>query len=132
MASEYAYTSLTNLENFTGYNYDGINSTQFSDARVEATITLAERIVNGYLGVSTAQTVTDGIIVATTAIAAKLMYKKMVDFGYAVEGQEDNDLMQMSISNILRTFVKEHDADTVDHIPMNGANNNGCFSLDGG
>lgn len=121
MASVYAYITLADLENFTGLNYDGINATQFSDARVDATITMAERIVNGYLGVSTAQTSTDGIIVSTTVITAKLMYKKMVDFGYAIEGQESNDLMEMSIKSILRMFLDSDQTISVDTIPMSGA-----------
>ena len=121
MASVYAYITLAELENFTGLNYDGINSTQFSDTRVDATITMAERIVNGYLGVSTGQTSTDGIIVSTTIITAKLMYKKMVDFGYAIEGQESNDLMEMSIKSILRMFLDSDQSISVDTVPMSGA-----------
>lgn len=117
----YDYITLANLEDFTGLNYDGINATQFSDARVNATIGVAERIVNSYLGVTSAQTITDGIITTTILIAAKLMYKKMNNLGYTIEGQEENELVQLSLRSILRMFLGTNVG--VDSIPMSGADN---------
>ena len=121
MASTYSYTTLATIENLTGLDYSAINSTTFADAKVESIITIAERMVNGYLGVSTAQTVTDGIKVATILITVKLLAGRLMEMGYQKEAEHTTQLIDMSIKEILETFV---DADVgIDAIPMSGANN---------
>lgn len=119
VTTAYDYITLANLEDFTGLDYSSVNSTQFSDDRVNATIATAERIINAYLGMNEAVTNTDGVKTCALLISAKLMYRKMVDFGYAIEGQEGNDLMQMSIRSILRMFLGTDVG--VDIVPMDGA-----------
>ena len=123
MTSIYEYIALADLENFTGLNYDGINATQFSDARVDATITLAERMVNAYLGVSSAQTKTDGIIICTMIIAAKMMNWKLNEYGYGSEDQEQIELIKLSMKSIFKMFLDNDQTISVDSIPMQGANN---------
>ena len=50
MASTYGYITVANLEAYESTNYGNINATLYSDANVEAKITIAERIVNGLIG----------------------------------------------------------------------------------
>ena len=49
MVSEYQYASQTNVENFTGLDYSEIDAERLSDTRVDKKITIAERIINGYI-----------------------------------------------------------------------------------
>ena len=123
MASTYAYATLADIENFTGIDYSAVDSTAFSDVRVDATITMAERMVNAYLGITdkTADTTTDAMIMATIIITAKLMNEKMINLGYALEEETTNEFIKMTYNSILRNFLYQNE-DCVDNIPMNGAN----------
>ena len=104
--SVYTYCTGDELEAYTSIDYSAISATRYSEALVMAKVTLAERMVNGYLGVTTGQTVTDGIKMATITIAAKLLRISTSYLGYHDETPE-LALVEMSIYSILRTFLGE-------------------------
>ena len=93
---------------------------QISEANIMARVTAAEQMVHGYLGVSSAQTVTDGIKTCVTIIATKLMQIALIEFGIPIEEDNTLDLVKMSILTILRNFLRTDVG--VDAIPMSGAN----------
>jgi len=130
MASTYAYAALADIENFTGIDYSSVDATAFTDARVDATITIAERMVNAYLGITdkAADTTTDAMIMATIVITAKLMDNKMNVLGYSSENAEGEQLIDMSTRSILSYFLDRNE-DMVDAIPMSGANNDNADKL---
>jgi hypothetical protein len=122
MASDHAYTALAAIENFTGIDWSAVDSVAFSDARVDATISLAETIINGYLGQSSILTVTDGITTSAILITAKLLHDKAKVLGYQLEGYTSSDVVQLSVPEILKMFLHETEDAFVDSIPMSGAN----------
>lgn len=120
MASTYEYLTLANLEKFTGIDYSTVNSTAFADANVEMIITTAEELINGLLGVSTAQTVTNAITISTKFLSAWLMNQNMEDLGYGTENT--NPIYELSwkeIIELVKTFLNSDVG--VDTIPMSGA-----------
>ena len=117
--SVYGYITGDELEAFTGVDYQTVDATKFDEAAVMARVTIAERLIHGYLGVSTAQTITDGIKSATMVIAAKFMRLALLEFGLRSDQENTVDLLEMSTMTILRTFLG-YDAG-VDAIPMSGA-----------
>ena len=118
--SEYGYITGDQLELFSKLDYSTIETTQFSEVNVMGTVSIAERMVNSYLGKNGAQTVTDGIFTATTVIAAKLMAGAVAELGYDNEEQRI-DLIDLSIRSILRMFLGTDVG--VDSVPMSGADN---------
>jgi len=111
MASTYGYITVANLEAYESTNYGNIDSTLYSDANVEAKITIAERIVNGLVGTSYTGTIPDRIVAATTIIAAQLMRNSLIQNGYDVEGQKaraDNE------NEILKGLLDPEKADNLD------------------
>ena len=117
--SVYGYITGDELELFSGIDYSTTNATRFSEANVMARVTAAERMVHGYLGVSSALTVTDGIKTSVTVIAAKLMQMALIEYGIAIEEDDLLDLVKMSTLTILRNFLTTDVG--VDSIPMSGA-----------
>ncbi len=118
MVSEYGYLTLENLENFTGIDYSAVNATAYTDARVEANITVAERMINAYLGVSTGQTKSDGIVTATTLIAQRILHDNMVELGYATE---ESVKFNVYIDSIMAMWLKGDEETQIISIPMSGA-----------
>jgi len=118
MASVYGYITLANLESKSSLDYSVIDSTNFTDANVEAVITLAERMVNAHLGVSTGQTKTDGIITATTLIAERMMLDNMVELGHRDERLPRFD---QYVDSIMAKYLKSDDDTQVVSVPMSGA-----------
>lgn len=116
--SEYSYATVTNIEAFTGINYETLHAS-FTDIVVEAKITMAERMVNGYLGVDGAVTATDGVIMATIIIAAKILRNNITALGVYGNEEQQIEIITMSIPAILRTFLQTDVG--VDAIPMSGA-----------
>ena len=123
MASVYGYCTLANLEAFTGIDYTTVDSTAFSDANVEYTISIAEYMVNAHMGATGAQTITDGVTITTVMIAALLMDSKMQHLGYHGEEGHIKELIGMNLHQILTHFLDDVSIG-VDAIPMSGANNN--------
>lgn len=126
-ASLYAYTTLADVEAFTGIDYSGVDSVAFSDTNVNKTIAIAERMVNAFLGITdstAASTITDGITMATIILSAKWMRNKMNELGYGTEGLKpnENDLVNMNERAILAFFLSNDESTGIDNIPMNGPN----------
>ena len=120
MASTYAYTTLVNIENLIGIDLSAVDSVAFSDARVEAQITSAEKLINGYLGETADQTSTDGLESAAVYITLKLIKSKMINLGFMDIAAQMDDL-GLSIPDILNMFLDETSDSFVDSIPMTGA-----------
>ena len=121
MASVYGYATLANVEAFTGIDYSTVDSTAFSDANVEYTISIAEYMINAHMGATGAQTITDGVTITTVMIAALLMDNKMQHLGYHGEEGHIKELIGMDIHQILTHFLGDVNVG-VDAIPMSGAN----------
>jgi len=122
MASVYGYITLGNLENYTGLDYSTIDSVALADVKIEKKITDAERMVNAYLGVSAGVTKTDAVIITTMMLSAKICHNSVISLGY-LEGTETehDELLGMSIKQILDTFLGGSKNVMIDSIPMSGA-----------
>ena len=118
MVSTYQYITLANLEDKSGIDYSVVDATAFTDTKVEAVITIAERMVNAYLGVSTGQTKTDGVITATILISERMMHDNMVALGYT---KEDAVRFDTYIDSIMEKWLKGDQDVMIDSIPMSGA-----------
>ena len=118
MASDYAYITITILEEYTGIDYSAVDADAFHDDKVNKKISIAERMVNGYLGVSTAQTATNAIKSCVTIIAAGILHTNMKILGYNLEGDSYEYKDPLSVLD----FFLKGDVDVmVDSIPMSGA-----------
>ena len=120
MASTYGYTTLATIENLSGIDFSAVDAVAFSDARVEAQITSAEQLINGYLGDTTDQTDTDGLETCANYISLKLLGHKMINLGYQ-DIANNLDILNLPIPDILKMFLDETTEGLVDSIPMSGA-----------
>ena len=107
MVSEYGYATLANVEDYTGINYSDISETAFSVGKVDKKITIAERLINGYLKVSAAETVTDGIKSATIVLAAKMLHDNIMELYPEHTHTGKNLFLDMSDLEILKNFLGE-------------------------
>ena len=82
--SVYEYLTVATKETATGIDYSVINAA-ITDPAIEAHITTTEELVNGILGVSTKQTVTNQITSATKFGAAWHMEMAMSALGITFE-----------------------------------------------
>ncbi len=117
MGSIYAYLTHGNLELYTGLDYSVINAI-FTNTVIEGAITTTEELINGILGVSTAQTITNQITSAVKFGAAWQMNYLMNALGITSEVSVYDvpwDKMYETLKKIL------HSAVGVDSIPMSGA-----------
>ena len=123
MASVYGYLTLANLELFTGIDYSTVDSTALADANVEMNITTAEELINGFLGESTAQTVTNAITVSTKFISGWLLNSLMTSLGYSSDSPNPIFLLSwIDLITLVRTTLEGGDQDnSVISIPMSGA-----------
>lgn len=117
--SEYSYATVANIEAFTGIDYSTKHATKFTDVLIEAKITIAEKMINSYLGKDGALTITDGIEACTIIIAAKILHNSLIEIGIHDKEEHSLEIIEMSIGSILRMFLG-YDAG-VDAIPMSGA-----------
>lgn len=117
MVSTYEYITLAELESDTGIDYSTVDTAFFTDAAVDLTITLAERRVNGYLGVSSKQSVTDAIKSATLTIAGFFMDNQMKHRGY----HKDTPFVTINIEETLEFYLGSDRSLGVSAIPMYGA-----------
>lgn len=101
--SVYGYITGDNLEAYTGIDYSA-NSAIYTEAVVMAKVTIAERMVNAYLGVSTGQTITDGVITSTIMITAHLM---SMDMQIQATNNPISDTYIINTINILKEFLGE-------------------------
>ena len=107
MVSEHEYAALADVENFTGIDYSAINATKFTQTTIDAKITIAEYMVNGYLVTSADQTTTDGIKAATIIITAKILHNNLIELGVHDKEEHTLEIIDMSIPTILRMFLGE-------------------------
>ncbi len=122
MVSVYGYLTLANLELFTGIDYSVVNPTALADANVEMNITTAEELINGFLGVSTAQTVTSAISSSTKLLSGWLLNSLMESLGYSNEKVNPIFLLSWVDIVVLVKGILAGDQDTIiDSIPMSGA-----------
>jgi len=117
--SAYGYITGDELEDYTGIDYSAIHATKFSEALVMGKVTIAEKMINAYLGVDGAQTITDGIEACTLIISAKILHQNLIGIGFHNKEEHNLELIDMSIPAILRMFLKTDVG--VDAIPMSGA-----------
>lgn len=121
--SVFGYATLANVEAFTGIDYSVVDATAFSDSNVEYKISMAEYMINAHYGTSTAQTVTNGITMATIMITAILLDENMRHLGYHEEAEHSiGDVLGMDIHMIITHYLVETEDGFVDSIPMSGAN----------
>ena len=107
MGSEHSYATLGNVENYTGIDYSSIDTTAFSDAKVDKKITIAERLINAYLKVSVAETITDGVKSCTIILAAKMLHDNIKEL-YPEHYHESHTLyLDMKEIEVLREFLGE-------------------------
>ena len=116
MASTYGYITVANLEGYESTDYGNINSTLYSDANVEAKITIAERIVNGLVGTSYTGTIPDRIVAATTIIAAQLMRNVLIRNGDMDEAQVKD--IENNENKLLEQLLAPEQADNLDQPQM--------------
>ncbi len=123
MVSVYGYLTLENLELFTGIDYSTVDSTRLTDATVEMNITTAEELINGFLGVSTAQTITNAITVSTKFLAGWLLNSLQESLGYSPESPNPIFLLSwIDLINLVKNTLETGDQENmVVSIPMSGA-----------
>lgn len=120
MASVYEYITLADLEDFTGIDYSTIDATAFHDDHVNMNITTAEELINGFLGVSVAQTVTNAITLATKFLSGWFLNKIINNLGYRTENT--NPVFELTWDQIIKLVKDILNSDVgVDSIPMQGA-----------
>jgi len=122
LVSTYGYLSLENLEKFTGTDYSTINATAFADANVEMNISTAEELVNSFLGVSTAQTVTNAITFATKILSGWLLHSLIEKLGYGTENANPLFLLSWKdVVDLVKGILQGDNDIMVQSIPMSGA-----------
>jgi len=110
MASKYGYITLAELELFASEDYSAIDATELADAKVDAKITAAEELINGYVDTVSAftGTIPDAVIVATKMIAARLIYKWMREQGMELSKdallEEAKALIDDDVQNLLSEY----------------------------
>ena len=118
--STYGYITGDQLEAFTSVDYSTIEATAFGEAAVMGKVSVAEKMVHAYLGVSAAQTATDGIKTAVMLISARMLNDSMIKFGHlTAENQEQP--FGIYIDSIMEKWLLGDTDVMVDSIPMTGA-----------
>ena len=83
MASDYAYTTVANLEAIhTDYS---VVDADYVDAFIDGIISQAERWVNEYCGKTFTGTIPDGVVFATLEMARFLMNRQMLEDAHLKE-----------------------------------------------
>jgi len=114
VASTYEYITVATLEAYESTNYGNIDSTLYSDANVEAKISLAERVVNGLVGTSYTGTIPDRIVAATTIIAAQLMRQSLINNNYLEKSSVETEKISWE-GSVLKGLLDPERADNLDH-----------------
>ena len=116
MASTYGYITVANLEAFTGINYETTNA-KYTDAFVEAQISLAERCVRS-MCIEAPSSTSDGVISATLILSERFMRNVMVIDGYGTEAPQP---ITAFFDYLINLILKADKYNPVDTIPMSGA-----------
>jgi len=115
MASLYGYITVANLEAYTGINYEATKAT-YTDAFVEAQISLAERVVNAMC--IEAPGATDGGVSATLILSERFMRNVMVIDGYA---EEEKGSIKAFFDYLIEVILKADKYSPCGIVPMSGA-----------
>ena len=100
MVSTYGYITVAQLEAYTGIDY-ATTSAVYTDAFVEANISIAERVVRS-IAHNPPATATDEIFAATMILSERFMRNVMITDGFAAEMQQIiKDFMDVLIDTIL-------------------------------
>lgn len=111
MASLYGYITVTALELFSSIDYEVEG--EYTDGMVEAVITVTERDVNTRCGQSFASTIPDGIVAATTEVAYRRMYNRMVLDGIMDRQNPKKRLLPLwddDLQDLIKAFIKVNGA----------------------
>jgi len=115
MGSVYGYITITDLETYTGIDYETTKAT-YTDAFVEARITMAERVYNNLC--IEAPGVTDGSITTTLILSRRFMRKEMVLDGLKKEEPQSN---KDFFDYLIQVVSKTDKYSPVCIVPMSGA-----------
>ena len=118
--STYGYITGDQLEDFTSVDYSVVDATAFAEAKVMGKVSIAETMVHAFLGVSSAQTATDGIKTAVMLISARILNDSMIKFGYLTAENEEQPF-NVYIDSIMEKWLTGDTDLMVDSIPMSGA-----------
>jgi len=116
----YSYLDGDVFEDYIGIDLSTIDGTIFSDTNVVAIITAAEEFINSFLGVSTAQTVTNAITVCTK-LYARLNVEVILN-GMSYYDEPTYSLTEREVIALVERLLATNDVVGVDSIPMSGAN----------
>ena len=115
MASLYGYITVANLEAYTGIDYATTKAT-YTDAFVEANISIAERAVNT-MCIEAPSSTTDGVYTATIILSERFMRNVMVIDGYAEESPEP---IKAFFDKLIEIVLQADVYSPVDSIAMQG------------
>ena len=113
MASEYGYITLSDLENYMGMDIDS-RDPELTDTKVESMITLAERLINGYIGQSLDGTIYDSIKTVTMIIASRIVNNWLVR-ETTIDGEKE-ELMDETVISLLSRYLSNEQQDSSDII----------------
>lgn len=118
MVSVYGYITVANLEAYSGIDYSA-TAGAFTDAIIEACITQAERMINTKCGSTFTGTIPDAIIAATTEIAYRLMYNRMVWLGIMDRENPKKEIMPIwgdDIESIIEPYMSKNISPIYNHV----------------
>ena len=95
MVSVYGYITVADVENAAIKDYSNIHS-KYTDPKIEANITLAERAVNSYCGdISFSTPIPDSVVFVTTTATLRFLHNRMVDDG-AMDRENPKDYWKLN------------------------------------
>lgn len=115
MVSVYGYITVAILEAYTGIDYETTSAT-YTNAFVEAQISLAERVVNSIC--IEAPGATDGVISATLILSERFMRNVMFIDGFAKETPES---IKKFFDYLINIILKSSKYSPVCRVSMSGA-----------
>ena len=115
MGSTYGYITVAQLEAYTGINYE-TTSAVYTDAFVEAQISIAERVVNAMCVV--APGVTDGVFAATMILSERFMRNVMITDGFADNIEQS---IKAFFDYLIELILKPDRYSPMSIVPMSGA-----------
>ena len=116
MGSTYGYITVANLEAYTGINYESTSAT-YTDAFVEAQISLAERVVNS-ICIESPSSTSDGVISATLILSERFMRNVMVIDGFITATP---DSIKRFFDYLIEVILKKDKYTPSGIVPMSGA-----------
>jgi len=101
MTSDYEYATQSGLEEIDT-DYSVVDVDKYTTGFIEANISRAERMVNGFCKQSFSGTIPDGVEEATLRMSKSLMHNIMIDDGYGREGAvRIKDIIDPTVEKLL-------------------------------